>query len=320
MLKQLSKGLVSRLAATAVASCLAAGSAAAADTFITMRSGASAGSWYPLGAMIGTIVNSSMKGYNLTVTAGSADLNITDVDGNRAQFALASGPSVVSAVAGKAPFRYAHGNVRSLMAFYPLTLQIVARKDSGINGVADLAGKRISAGQRGFSTLVLMETLTTQANIRDKVRFALLNYGDANQQFQDGQLDAVISLTGTQNPAYTELGVAVPIKLVQLDQAIMDAYIAANPGFVTTTIPAGTYASWTEPTKTLASWTVMLARADRSDDEVYQLVKMLYERREEFWKVNPLFRDFKPENVLEGLGAPLHPGAERYWREIGLLK
>lgn len=315
--------LLKPFAAAAIAAMLCLGSALpsiAQTNFVILRGGASSGSWYAPSALMAKVMNEAIKGYNVTPTVGSADLNITEVNRGVAQYAFATSPSVSAAYNGTGAFKEKHSNVRAIFAFYPLTLQMLAHADSNIHTFADLAGKRISVGQRGFSTLVLVEELIEAAGLKGKVNISLLNFGDANQQFQDRQLDAIGSLTGYPNPAYTELNSVRPVRLVTLGDDLMNKYIAANPGFSRTVLPGGGYKGWNQDTPALASWTVIITRADRSDEEVYSFLKAIFERREDFWKLNALYTDFKPENMLQGINIPLHPGAERYLREIKVIK
>ena len=311
--------LMGAAGAAPVISSLPAG--AQSPTFLTMRGGGSAGTWYIGSAVISTIVNREVADTIMTATLGAGNRNITDVHQGTAQYGFAVGRSAVEGYEGIGAFDEPHTNVRAMMSMFPLTFQIIARKDSGIRTFDDLIGKRISAGQQGFTTLaVITELLKIKGHTLDDVDYYYLNYADANQQFQDGQLDAVVSLTGFPSPPYVELESLFPISVVELDQALVASFTEAFPGYSPAVVPGGSYATMETDASTVASPTLMIVRNDRSDDEVYGLTKAIFEHRSELANAAAAYRDFTPENVMNGIGIPLHPGAERFWRETGVLK
>lgn len=314
--------LMGAMGVTTGLTALGAGSAAAqAPTFLTLRGGGSAGSWYIGSSVISTIVNRDVENTIMTATLGAGNRNVTDVDEGSAQYGLAVGRSAVEAFEGIGSYERKHEKVRAMMALFPLTLQIIARKDSGIETFDDLIGKRVSAGQQGFTTLgVLEELLKIKGHTLDDVDHYYINYADANQQLQDGQLDAVMSLTGYPNPPYQELESLFEIAVVGIDEELAAKFSEAFPGYSASTIPASAYPSWNRDTLTLASPTLMIVNEDQPDEEVYQVTKAIFEKRAELAGAASAFRDFTPENVLGGIGIPMHPGAERYWSEAGITR
>lgn len=294
---------------------------AQSPTFLTMRGGGSAGTWYIGSAVISTIVNREVEGTIMTATLGAGNRNITDVHEGAAQYGFAVGRSAVEGYQGIGAFDAPHTNVRALMSMFPLTFQIIARRESGIATFDDLIGKRISAGQQGFTTLaVITELLKIKGRTLEDVDYYYLNYADANQQFQDGQLDAVVSLTGYPSPPYAELESLFPINVVALDQDLVDVFTEAFPGYSPAIVPGGSYVTMESDALTIASPTLMIGHADRPDEEVYRLTQAIFEHRSELANAAAAYRDFQPENVMKGIGIPLHPGAERFWRETGVLR
>lgn len=294
---------------------------AQSPAFLTMRGGGSAGSWYIGSAIISTIVNRDVEDTIMTATLGAGNRNIIDVDKGSAQYGFAVGRSAVEGYEGIGNFDAEHNNIRAMMSLFPLTLQIVARRDSGIETFDDLIGKRVSAGQKGFTTLgVITELLKLKGHTIEDIDHYYLNYGDANQQLQDGQLDAVVALTGYPNPPYSELESLFPINLVSLDEDLVERFTDAFPGYSAATVPATAYPSWGKDTLTFASPTLMIVNQNQPEEQVYVLTKTIFENRGELAGAAAPYRHFQPESVLDGIDIPLHPGAERYWREQDLLK
>ncbi len=294
---------------------------AQSPTFLTLRGGGSAGSWYIGSAIISTIVNREIENTIMTATLGAGNRNIVDVHEGAADYGFAVGRSAVEGFQGVGSFDAKQDGVRAVASLFPLTLQIVTRQDSGIETFTDLVGRRVSAGQQGFTTFgVLQELLKLKGHTIDDVDHYYLNYADANQQLQDGQLDAVMALTGYPNPPYSELESLFPIKVVPLDEDLVGRFTEAFPGYSAATVPGGAYPSWGQDSLTIASPTILITNGSRTDDEVYGITKTIFENRKELAGAAAPYRDFQPENVLNGIDIPLHPGAERYWREEGLIQ
>ena len=290
-------------------------------TFLTMRGGGGAGSWYIGSSVIATIVNQDVPNVNFTATPGSANRNLTDVQEGKVQYGLAVARSAVEAVEGLAPFKAKHDKVRAVMALYPLQLQIVARQNQNIANFRDLYGKRVSAGQRGFTTLQVFEDLMKlDGKPTGTVKLQYLNYADGNQQFQDRELDAVMALSFAPSPTYTELESLFPIQIVQIEDDLIEAFTKKYPGYTRGVIPGSAYKSVTKDTPTIVSQTLFVTSSERSDAEVYAITKAIYEKRAALAAADVAFANIGTDTILDGINIPLHPGAERYWREIGALK
>jgi TRAP transporter TAXI family solute receptor len=298
---------------------LAPGLARAQTEFLVLRGGANTGSWFTGSAVISKNVTERIPNFNMTATLGGGVRNPTDVQIGEAQYAFGNARSAFEALEGLEPYTEPHDKLRAMVSFFPTPLQIVARKDSGINSFRDLIGKRVSPGQRGFSTAYVWEQLVQRTgHTMDDVETFYINYADANQAFQDRQLDAIMAIAGLPSAQYMELAQLVGIKTIPVDDDLIEAWVADNPGYARITIPAGLYEGWDEPADTIQSPTILMTSTDRSEDEVYEITRIIWESRDELEESNPGYRAFQLATATEGTGLPLHEGAARYWREQGL--
>lgn len=314
--------ILGQILAGAAIATLAASAQAQEPTFLTLRGGADSGSWFVGSSAIAAIANREIPGMVMTPTLGAANRNVTEVDDGTAQYGFSVGRSAVEAAEGSGSFDIPHENLRAVMSLFPLALQVVARADSGIETYADLDGRDISAGQPGFSTLAVARQLLEMSEISEadgEVTLHMLNYGDANQQFQDRQLDVVMAFANYPSPNYQEFEVFFPIRLVDIGEELLDSYVEAYPGYAKVTLEPGGFSTFSEPVTTVASPTILVTSADRPDEEVYALAQAIFENADELRQAHPAFASFGPDQMLTGLNIPLHPGAERFLREAGVL-
>jgi TRAP transporter TAXI family solute receptor len=291
--------------------------------FLTLRGGGNTGSWFIGTAVVSKIVNEKLPQYNMTATLGGGVKNPTDIQGGQAQYGFTMGRSAVEAFDGLAPFKAKHGDIRVMCSFFPTYMIIVTPQRTGIKTFRDLIGKRVGPGTRAFTTSQMFEDLLKLdgKSLKDVQPF-FLNYADANQAFQDGQIDVVMAMTGNPSPQYLELDTLVKIAVVSIDEDILKQFIEQRPGYTRGVIPAGSYPNWKHDAVTLQSPTIMITRADSPADEVYEITKTVFENRKDIVDAYPAYSAFQKETAAsEGFGhVPLHEGAIRYWKEIGALK
>jgi len=213
-------------------------------------------------------------------------------------------------------------DLRAIAALFPEHIHLVALKDSGINSVADLKGKRVSLDEPGSGTYV-DANLILEANglSSDDVQAEALKGGAASEALRNGKIDAFFVVAGYPTGSLVELASAVPIKLVPIDGAGAQALTSKYGFFAASDIPAGTYAG-VDSVTTVAVGAQWLTSAKESDDLIYAITKALWnDKTRKLLDVgHAKGKSITLESALDGIGIPLHPGAERFYREVGLIK
>lgn len=219
---------------------------------------------------------------------------------------------------GKPPAK----DLRAIAALFPEHIHLVALKDSGINSVADLKGKRVSLDEPGSGTYVDANLILEAAGLsKGDVRAEALKGGAASEALRNGKIDAFFVVAGYPTGSLVELASAVPIKLVPIDGAAAKTLTDKYGFFSSSDIPAGTYKGVGAVT-TVAVGAQWLTSAKEPEGLIYQITKALWNK-----KTRKLLdvghakgKSITLATALDGIGIPLHPGAARYYREVGLIK
>jgi TRAP transporter TAXI family solute receptor len=198
----------------------------------------------------------------------------------------------------------------------------VALKDSGINSVADLKGKRVSLDEPGSGTYVDANLILESAGLsKDDVQAEALKGGAASEALRNGKIDAFFVVAGYPTGSLVELSSAVPIKLVPIDGAAAKALTDKYGFFASSDIPAGTYKDVAAVT-TVAVGAQWLTNADEPEDLIYNITKALWnDKTRKLLDVgHAKGKVITLDTALDGIGIPLHAGAERFYKEVGLIK
>lgn len=237
--------------------------------------------------------------------------------------AIVQSDTQAEAVEGQGRFAGAgFSDMRAIFALYPEALALVARADSGISRPQDLAGRKVWRGADGSGTRALADAATAAYGVSPDA-FAPAPDIAPNQvaaALCDGSVDAFFYAAGQPTPEVTEAALGCGARLVPLTGPAIDKLVAGNPAFVKTTIPAGMYAGVTQATPTFGVGATLVTRADVSDDRIHRMVAEIFADFEMLRGLEPVLADLDPATMTSlGLTAPLHPGAERYFRERGWL-
>lgn len=220
---------------------------------------------------------------------------------------------------GKAPAK----DLRAIAALFPEHIHLVAAKDSGINSVADLKGKKVSLDEPGSGTYVDAKLILEANGLSDADFTAEALKPDASSDaLRNGKLDAFFFVGGYPTGAIVELAASAPIKLVPIDGAGAEA-LTGKYGFIAKSdIPAGTYEGVDTDTPTVAVGAQWLTSAKADDTLIYNITKALWNAntRKLLDSGHAKGKMINLETALEGLGVPLHPGAEKFYKEAGLIK
>lgn len=308
----------------AMAMLLGAGGVQADDAKrLTLATGGTSGVYFPLGGAIGQTIGDKSDG-KLSVTSqatGASGENMRLVEAGDVDIAIVQNDVADAAFNGSAPFKNKLENVRALGRLYPEYLHVVATKDSGIKNLEDFKGKKISVGARGSGNEVNCRQIFNFYGLDYKnLDPIFLPYGETADQFKDRQLDGFVFTIGTPNPAIQDITTTQDVTFVPLEGAKADEVIAKFPFLVKDAIPAGTYKGQDSPVPTLSVQAMLVANKDMPEEVAYQITKLMYENTDAIARAHNKGSEIKAENARDGVTIPLHPGAERYFKEIGLIK
>ena len=313
------------------------GSAAQEMRFFRIGTGGVAGTYYPIGGLIADIISHPpgarpcSKGGSCGVPglvgiAQSSNGSVANVDAISArtlESAFVQSDIAYWAYSGTGIYegRPKIDSLRAIANLYPESLHLVARKDAGIASVEDLVGKRVSLDEPGSGTLVDARIILDAYGVsEDDLQAEYVKPSVAVAKMRDGELDAFVIVAGYPTASVVEVCATIGCELVPIDGPKADALLADYQFFAKDTIPAGTYAGVPE-TPTLSVSAQWVVGADIEDDLVYSITKALWHEN-----ARQLLDDGHPKGgvitlgtALDGIGIPLHPGAERFYREIGVL-
>jgi len=299
------------------------GAQAADKVFINFAGGNIAGSAIQnAAAAVATLVNGELKNLNVTPeTSAGASENIRRVNDGKVEMAGVFASDMHDGYHEQGLFKgKRQGNIRAVGILNLSFTHIVALKDSGIKTVADLKGKKVAVGGTGSGTSLMTERYFKQLGMWDKIQKVYLGGNNSSTALKDRQIDAFVWNPGIPGP--TVVDVASTRDIVLLDvytPAQNSGFLAAHPFYTKGVIPGGVYRGVDKPVLTLQSGAYWIARDNVPEDVVYQMTKLAYSKK----GVERLVKIFKPlvamgKNPIAGITIPLHPGAQKYYREIGL--
>lgn len=316
--------LTKRVTLFAAAAAITASTAVlAAPTFINVLTGGTSGVYYPIGVAMSQLYGSGIEGAKTSVQATKASVeNLNLLQSGRGEIAFALGDSVEDAWNGveDAGFKAPLTRIRAIAATYPNYIQIVASQESGIKTLEDLKGKRISVGAPKSGTELNARAIFKAAGLsyKDMGRVEFMPYAESVELIKNRQLDATLQSSGLGMAAIRDLASMVPITFVAIPEEVV-AKIDSQ-AYQAKVIPAGTYDGQDQDVPTAAIVNLLVSHEKVSDDVAYQMTKLLYDNLPRLRTAHSAANDIKLENATEGLPIPLHPGAERFYKEAGVLK
>lgn len=314
--------LRSRFSALAFGATLASMPAMApAAEFINILTGGTSGVYYPLGVGLSKIYADGIEGARTQVQSTKASVeNLNLLQQGKGELALALGDSVKFAWEGNEEVGFAKplDKLRGIAAVYPNYIQIVASSDSGITTLEDLKGKGLSVGAPKSGTEVNARRIFEAAGMSydDLGKTEYLPFAESVELIKNRQLDATLQSAGLGVASIKDLSTSIDVSLVEVPTAIAESLGAP---YISATIPAGTYNGQTEDVQTVAVVNFLITREDVSEETAYQMTKLLFENLGELEAAHQAATQIKLENAIEGMPLPLHPGAERYYKEQGLM-
>lgn len=318
-----------RMLLAAVAAVMAVGAAvpgagsARADEFVGVLTGGTSGVYYPMGVALSKIYADKIPGARTSVQATKASVeNLNLLQQGRGEIGFSLGDSVAAAWAGdeEAGFKSKLTKIRGLANIYPNYIQIVARGDSGIKTLQDLKGKRVSVGAPRSGTELNARAILKAAGLtyEDLGKVEYLPFAESVELVKNRQIDATLQSAGLGVASIRDLAATNPITIVPIPPEVVAG--VGNPVYVSETIPAGTYEGQKEPVPTAAVVNFLVTHSGVSDELAYRMAKTMYENLGTLASAHAAAKDIKRENGTTGMPIPLHPGAEKYFREVGVLR
>ncbi len=301
-------------------------SVAAQERFITIGTGGQTGVYFVVGQSICRLVNRGTAEHNLKCTApstGGSIANINAIAAGDMDMGVAQSDWQFHAYNGSSEFE---GNkvddLRAVFSVHGEPFTVVARADAGIATFEDLKGKRVNVGSPGSgqrATMdVVMDALGWSAS--DFALASELAPAEQSAALGDNKVDAIIYTVGHPNGSIQEATSTVEAKLIPVTGEAIDKLVADNAYYAQATIPGGMYAGTPDDVQTFGVKATFVTSANVPDDVVYEVVKAVFDNFDRFKGLHPAFATLKEEEMIaDGLSAPLHPGAEKYYKERGWM-
>ncbi|MTI45728.1 hypothetical protein JM93_00643 [Roseibium hamelinense] len=299
---------------------------AAEQQFISIGTGGVTGVYYPTGGAICRLVNKNRKEHGIRCSVestGGSIYNINTIRAGELEFGVAQSDWQYHAYNGTSKFEEAgpFENLRAVFSVHPEPVTILARGDAGVSNITDLKDKRLNIGNAGSGTRGTWDVIEGALGwSRDDLKLAAeLKSAETGQALCDNKIDAYFWLVGHPSALTQETISSCEAVLVNATGPEIEKLVADRPYYRTATIPAGMYNNEDDIT-TFGVGATFVSSADVPDEVVYTLVKSVFEDFDSFTKLHPAFANLKEEEMIkDSLSAPLHPGAEKYYKERGWM-
>lgn len=303
---------------------LMAGCAKKEETvFISIGTGGTGGTYYPLGGAMAKIFNDKIENVNANVQSTQASVeNIGLVGKGEVEIAFIQNDITFYAFNGTEIFagKDKIQNVRGMAMLYPEVVQIIALKDSNIKSVEDLRGKKVAVGAPGSGAEANARQILEAHGLKytDLAKADFLSFNEAADQLKNKQIDAAFLTAGIPTSAVSEVSQTTDIVVVSMNSGKLTELKKQYPFYTEIKIPANTYKGQTSDVTTAAVMAMLVVKESLSDDLVYKLTKALYENRQVIIETHARGNDIKLESALSGMPIKVHPGAQKYYNEKGV--
>lgn len=296
--------------------------ASQAQEFINVLTGGTSGVYYPVGSALATLYGEKIPNVQAQVQSTKASVeNLNLLQQGKGELALALGDSVKFAWEGNADvgFKEPLAKLRGIAAAYPNFIQIAAAAESGVKTLADLKGRSLSVGAPKSGTELNARAILEAAGMSydDMSKVEYLPFAESVELQKNRQLDATLQSAGIGVASIKDLATSMATQIVAVPADVVEKLGAP---FVPGLIPAGTYEGQTEDVPTVAVINFFVTHEDVSDETAYQMTKLMFENLPTLVAAHKSASAITLDTALSGMPIPLHPGAERYYREVGLIK
>ncbi|HHY37730.1 MAG TPA: TAXI family TRAP transporter solute-binding subunit [Clostridia bacterium] len=301
----------------------------ASKTDIVMAHSAVGGNWHTIVEGIAQILRADIPDVSFTVTPGSGEGNLARLNTGDIDIGMSTNTSAREAWAGEGSFKEPLKNIRGITQLYTAYVQFIISDKIGINSIADIKEKqypiRISVHTRGSGIeTTAKRTLELYGITYEDIekwggKVVFVGSNEAASMMADGQLDAYFGFSAAPIKNFTELELNHTFKVLPIDEPVAKQ-LEEKYGYPLGNIPAGVYKSVTSEIPTITEAAGLYTRADVPEDIIYKVTKSLIEHRQELGGIHAQLKKLTPEMMPKDLGVPLHPGAEKAYREAGILK
>ncbi len=318
-------GLIAIMSLLLISGCSKTESAEGGPTSLKIGGGSIGGTWFPMMTATMVILNEDIPGLVATVVPGSSLKNARSTSAGELDIALTNVATANDAWNGKAPFEKKHQNMRALGRYLSNPKTWVVRADSGINSLKDLPGKIVNAMRSGSGTELEFKRALGEYGITfEDIQAAggkieHLIFSQATMAMKDGVIDFTIHDAWAPDPAVVEMEVSFPVKILPIDRDMMDS-LHEKYAYGEAVVAGGTYKGTPNDTLVMTVSTMIIARDDLPEELAYQITKAIFENPERLAKGFAKLGQLSPETASSGIPIPFHPGAEKYFKEKGLIK
>lgn len=286
--------------------------------FLTIATGGTAGTYYPLGGAIAEILNSNIEGMNATAAStGASVANTNQLSSGDADLAFIQNDIAYYAANGIEMFE---GNkvegLKAIASLYPETCQVVTLKKTGIQSIADLKGKTVAVGAAGSGVEANARQILKAYGITyDDINVKYLSFAEAANSLKDGNIDAAFLTAGFPTAAVQDISAQHDVVLLPVEGEAQASLLKEYPFYTKLVIPAGTYPKQDKDVESIAVM-AMLVATDKMDEALaYDITKAIFNNLDRLAAAHPVGKTITKEKAREGLSIPMHPGAEKFFKE-----
>ncbi len=306
--------LLAALSFTAVAS---------AATYMSVATGGTSGTYYAVGGALAAAVTKEGKIQCTAETGNASVANANLIATKGIEIAFVQNDITYWAVNGQLMFQGKPlKNIRAVASLYPEHVQVVIAKDAGIKSINDLKGKRVGVGAPGSGVEGDVQAIFGVAGLtyKDLKKADFLDFAATSSRFKDNQIDAGFVVAGFPTAAIMDLTTTKDVGLLNFDKAFLDKLHKQYPFFVASKIPGGTYKGIDKDTVTPAVMAILITHEDVPEQQIYDFVSSMFKNLDDIAAVHAKGKEITLKGALDGLTAPLHPGAAKFYKEKGLIK
>lgn len=307
----------SSLAAMLAGVALFSANPAAAQN-LKLMSGPQGGIWVPLGGQLKDIWEKAIPGLSVQALPGAGVANAKAVETAKADIGFGNSITTADAVKGNAPFEKPYATLCNIGSLYPQYFQVVVSADSGINAVKDIKGKALTTQPKGNTGEMITQNMLQVVGLGySDVKASFVSYTDSATQMKDNQAQMFTLGTGLPASSIMDIAAGRDIKLLDLS-SLIDGMKKINPGYTLLDVPAGTYPKQDKAVKVIGYATHVIVSCKLPDDMVYKMTKAIADSKATLVATAKALDSLTPQNMATDVGVPFHPGAAKYYKELGI--